>query len=422
MADFHQPRFVPTVHRLGRHRLLGAHATDLLLSRAQAAGVSTTLILPALAQELDTAAFPRILRLLSAAPLLGRLIVVLGHATAEQHAAATRLLRDVRVPVSLVCLDDPAVAAIVRSLAREGLAIQPHGKGHACWLGLCTALAGPGSDVIAMHDCDIESYTPDLLRRLLSPLVIPEKPFHFAKGYYPRVTTRLYGRVTRLLVAPLLRALQSMDLPTTLPAFLADFRYPLAGEVAFSRALASEMPVHGGWGLEIGTLAEVYQRQPTYRACQVDIADEYEHRHRAIGGPATDTACLNTMVEQIIVTLIDALRRQSVAVDARLLRYVLVHHRHEAQRLVDAYEADAAVNGLSYDRKLELETSAQFAAAFERCIDNGLCAGQAAHPSWKEVQAVAPQVARRFAELAVTSELEQDGGRLDEVSRPVIVA
>lgn len=407
MADFHQPRFLPTVHRLGRHSLLGAHSTDVFLTRSQAAGLSTTLILPALAQELETTAFPRMVRLLSAAPLVGRVIVVLGHATLEQQSEAARLLGTLRVPVSLVRLDDPTVPAIMKALSRQGIEVQAHGKGHACWVGLCTALAGAGSDVIAMHDCDIETYTPALLKRLMSPLIIPAKPFDFAKGYYPRVTTRMYGRVTRLLIAPLLRALQTMELPTKLPEFLADCRYPLAGEVAFSRALATELPVHGGWGLEIGTLAEVYRRQGRFRACQVDIADEYEHRHRAIGGPVSDATGLVTMVEQILMTLMDALRRDGVAVDARLLRYVLIHHRHEVQRLLEAYEADAAINGLAYDHALEASTAEQFSVAFERCIAQGLCAGAPVHPSWQDVQTAAPRAAQLFADLAIGSELDR---------------
>jgi glucosyl-3-phosphoglycerate synthase len=198
-----------------------------------------------------------------------------------------------------------------------------------------------------------------------------------------------------------------MDLRTTLPGFLSDFRYPLAGEVAFSRALATDLPMHGGWGLEIGTLAEVYRRQAAFRACQVDVAETYDHRHRPIGGPERDTGGLAMMVEQIVATLMDALRRDGVPVDSRLLRYVLVHHRHEAQRLLDSYEADAAVNGLAYERARETDTAEQFAAAFERCIDNGGCVAAPVHPSWKDVQAIAPQAAARFAELAVTSELDR---------------
>ena len=116
------------------------------------------------------------------------------------------------------------------------------------------------------------------------------------------------------------------------------------------------------------------------------------------------------MVEEILVTLIDALRRDGVMVDGRLLRYVLLHHRHEARRLVDVYEADAAVNGLAYDRTGEADMAEQFAAAFERCIDNGMCAGAPAHPSWKDVQAVAPSAASLFADLALASELPSSCG------------
>ncbi|MCC6162684.1 MAG: hypothetical protein IT182_04975 [Acidobacteria bacterium] len=405
MADFHQPRFLPTIHRLGRPGLIGAHTADVHLTRTQASGLSTTLVLPALAQELETTAFPRMLRLLSGTPLIGRVIVVLGHASERQHADAERLLRNVRIPASLVRLDDPAVTAITKALDKQGVAIQPHGKGHACWMGLCTALAGQGSDVIAMHDCDIESYTPAMVSRLLAPLVIPARPYDFAKGFYARVTTRMYGRVTRLLVAPLLRALQAVDVPSRLPAFLADCRYPLAGEVAFSRALATELPIHGGWGLEIGTLAEVHRRQARYRACQVDIADEYEHRHRPIG-TESDSAGLTTMVEQIVATLLDALRRDGVAIDSRLMRYVVAHHRHEVQHLLDAYEADAAINGLSYDAAMEAHTAGQFVAALERCVASG-CPSVPAHPSWTEVRSIAPRAAECFADLADTSRLDK---------------
>ena len=48
---------------------------------------------------------------------------------------------------------------------------------------------------------------------------------------------------------------------------------------------------------------------------------------------------------------------------------------HAIDEAVDAYEADAAVNGLAYDRELEESTAEQFAVAFERCIAQGLCAG-----------------------------------------------
>ncbi len=401
MADFHQPRFVTTLHALGRPGQ--PHALPLVTARTQAQGLTTTLVLPALAEEFDGAALPRILQRLSAAAPVSRMVVVLGHATAGQQAEAARQLANVRIPTMLVRLDDALLPQVHRRLRRTGLEIVPEGKGYACWVGICAALAA-GSDAIALHDCDIESYDAGMVARLLAPIVVPEAPFDFAKGYYPRAHARLYGRVTRLLVAPLLRALEALSLPTTLPAFMAEFRYPLAGEVAFSRSLVSELPVHAGWGLEVGTLAEIYRRQSRFRVCQVDVAEGYEHRHRCIE-PSDHAADLTTMVEQILASLVDSLARERVCLDARTLRYVLSHYRHEARRLLVAYEADAVVNGLPYDRDAEQRTVDGFAAVVENAIANGCRAALPALPSWQAVVQAAPDVAVAFGDLAVASEL-----------------
>ncbi len=405
MADFHQPRFVPTVHAVAPDH----PAPDRVAALARARGLSVSLVLPALARELDGAAFPRIIRLLARNPLLGRVIVVLGHATADQHRRADALLSCLDMPVTLVRLDDVRLPRIGRQLEKVDLDVRPTGKGYACWVGVSVALAGSGSDVIAMHDCDIVNYRPAMLTRLVAPLVVPDEPFDFAKGYYARVTSRMYGRVTRLLVTPLIRALQQVDITSTLPAFIGDFRYPLAGEVAFSRALAHTLPLHGGWGLEIGMLAEIHSRQRTFKPCQVDIADTYDHRHRPIDAVA-DGGGLTTMTDDILVTLVRALRRQHATVDTRVMRYVLAHYRTEVSRCIDAYAADAAVNGLVYDRALESATATAFAAAVERCIGQGLCADVATHPSWADVRRLAPCVCDAFAELAIASELVGRGG------------
>ena len=72
--------------------------------------------------------------------------------------------------------------------------------------------------------------------------------------YYSRVTDRLYGRVSRLFLAPLLHALLRVAGHQPLLDFLLSFRYPLAGEVALTRELATTLPASSGWGLEIGSV------------------------------------------------------------------------------------------------------------------------------------------------------------------------
>ena len=74
--------------------------------------------------------------------------------------------------------------------------------------------------VIALHDCDIRDYDRVLLARLCFPIANPNLSYEFAKGYYSRVTDRLYGRVTRLFMTPLLRAMKSVLGP--IPGLLTD--------------------------------------------------------------------------------------------------------------------------------------------------------------------------------------------------------
>ena len=65
------------------------------------------------------------------------------------------------------------------------------------------------SEAIALSDCDILTYDKNYNARLVYPVANPRFNFDFCKGYYPRVSkTKVRGRVARLLVTPLLRALE----------------------------------------------------------------------------------------------------------------------------------------------------------------------------------------------------------------------
>ena len=105
----------------------------------------------------------------------------------------------------------------LRRLREEGLDPGEEGKGRATWMACGYLLSTHRARVVAIHDCDIRNYSPELLARLCYPTANPNLHYEFAKGYYARVTHRLYGRVTRLFVTPLLRAMKSvMSLAPTL--------------------------------------------------------------------------------------------------------------------------------------------------------------------------------------------------------------
>lgn len=54
----------------------------------------------------------------------------------------------------------------------------------------------------------------------------PATEFEFSKGYYARVTSKLYGRVTRLFYTPLIRSLRRILGQNLFLSYLATFATP----------------------------------------------------------------------------------------------------------------------------------------------------------------------------------------------------
>jgi glucosyl-3-phosphoglycerate synthase len=133
-------------------------------------------------------------------------------------------------------IESSRTQALLREMEERGLSVGQDGKGRSAWLCYGYLLARGQCDVIALHDCDILSCRRDLLARLVYPVANPRLGFDFCKRYYSRVTERLHGRATWLLVTPLIRALERLvgtDRPFL--AFMDSFRYSLAGEFAMAR-------------------------------------------------------------------------------------------------------------------------------------------------------------------------------------------
>ena len=64
----------------------------------------------------------------------------------------------------------------------------------------------------------------------------------FFLGYYPRYAdNKLNGRVTRLLVTPLVKSLIMLFGKNEYLEFIDSFKYPLAGEYAFRMHLLREI-------------------------------------------------------------------------------------------------------------------------------------------------------------------------------------
>ena len=258
MADFYQTGSVTTLHRMnpnGLSRLEG----DLERFRP---AMPIALVLPALYSEFETPAMQGIVRELSQVRYLQRIVVALGRADREQYGRAQQFFNDFHVPATVIWMDSEPIQGLFRLLKENGIPAGEDGKGRSCWMAYGYLLARADCEVIALHDCDIVNYSRDLLARLCYPVANPNLGFEFCKGYYARFSKTMHGRVTRLFMTPLVRALESLCPGVPFLRFVDSFRYPLAGEFAMRTNLARVNRIPADWGLEVGVLAEIYRNVP----------------------------------------------------------------------------------------------------------------------------------------------------------------
>jgi glucosyl-3-phosphoglycerate synthase len=400
MADFHQDGDITTLHRLA------SDDTDRLereigrLARRH----PIALVLPCLFSEFSRPAIRHILEELRHVSYVDHVVLSLGQASEADLAAASRALARLPQRVSIIWNDGPALQRLYGRLRESGLDTGPDGKGRSCWIAYGFLLADEACEVIACHDCDVTTYSRHLLARLCYPVVNRRLGFEFAKGYYARVAGTLNGRVTRLFVTPLLRALHSSVGAAPILEFLGSFRYPLAGEFAMTREVARVCRMPANWGLEVGVLAEVFRNCGASRACQTELCDTYDHKHQALS-PDDPGQGLVRMCVEVGQSLLRSLSAEGLTLSDALLRTLQVRYQRVAQDTLRAYEADAAINGLSYDRHLEERTLEAFgrglALACRRHVEDPL--GVPMMPSWDRVHAAIPDFPEMLRE-AVTLE------------------
>jgi glucosyl-3-phosphoglycerate synthase len=404
MADFHQTGVVATLHRLRNDSIDRLEADLERFSRNRPIG----LVLPALYSEFETPAMQRIVAELRQVRYLQRICVVLGRATREQYLKALSFFADFYTPVTMLWIDSERVQDLLSLLEERGLSAGVDGKGRSCWLAFGYLLATRDCDVLALHDCDIVNYGRELLARLCYPIAHPNLGFEFCKGYYARVTDRLHGRVTRLFVAPLIRSLEGMSPGAAFLRYLDSFRYPLAGEFAMDMNLARVNRIPADWGLEIGVLAEVYRNCAISRTCQVDLMDNYEHKHQIVSEDNPSTG-LTRMAGDIAKSLFRTLAAEGLVFTADDFRGLGVRYVRIAQDTIARYYADAMLNGLKFDRHAEEGAVAAFAKSLNRAaaefIEDPL--GLPLIPNWNRVLSAIPE----FFEL-LQDTVEKDSKQL----------
>lgn len=387
MTDFFQTGAIATLHRLGSPDT-AALERQLMEWRSQ---VPIALVLPALYAEFEGPAMPKIIEELRRVEYLKRIVVTLGRADEEQCRKAREAFAGFRTPVTILWNDGPGIQALYRLLRENDLPVGEDGKGRSCWMAYGYVLSEGDCDVIALHDCDIATYGPDFLARLCYPVGNPNLTYAFCKGYYARVTDRLHGRVTRLLVIPLIRSLMDIVGSHRFLAYLNSFRYPLAGEFAMRSDLARVNRIPADWGLEVGVLSEVYRNLSVKRICQVELCETYEHKHQALD-PADAGKGLMKMSLDIAKNLFRILAADGLVLTEGTFKTLLAHYVKEAEDMVVRYHADAMINGLAYDRHAEESAVEAFAKAIRSAgasyLDDPL--GIPLIPNWNRITSAFP--------------------------------
>ncbi|MGJ8674200.1 alpha-amylase family glycosyl hydrolase [Rubritalea sp.] len=418
MGDFHQHGIITTLHQLNNRPLEELESELVQFSKKK----PMALVLPSLFSELEGPALSNIIDEIAQVPYLDQIIIGLDQATEEQYRYALDFFSRLPQQPKVLWNDGPRLRKLDALLQEKGLAPEEPGKGRNVWYMFGYVLASEKAEAVALHDCDITTYSRDMLARLIYPVANPSFSYKFCKGYYARVANNaMNGRVCRLLVTPLLRALKKVCGANDYLNYLDSFRYPLAGEFSLARDVIEDIRIPSDWGLEMGTLSEMHRNYATNQICQVDIADIYDHKHQDLS-LEDKTRGLSKMSSDIAKSLYRKMATQGEVFSPERLRTIKATYYRIALDMVDSYHNDAVMNGLTYDRHTEglaVETFAEnVMQAGHEFLDPKKSMETPFMPSWNRVQSAFPDIMDQLLE-AVDEDMKEFGGKAyDQENHP----
>lgn len=410
MGDFYQNGIITTLHNLSDRPLEDMERELQDFSRERPMG----LILPSLYSELEGEALPKIVEELKPASYLSEIVIGLDRADESQYRKALQFFSGLPQRHRVLWNEGPRLQALDAQLQALDLAPKELGKGRNVWYCMGYTLASNRTESVALHDCDIVTYERSMLARLIYPVAHPRFNYEFCKGYYARVADgKINGRVSRLLVTPLLRALKKNLGEMEYLEYMDSFRYPLAGEFSFRRDVLNDIRIPSDWGLEIGVLSEMYRNYANNRLCQADIADIYDHKHQDLSA-ADDAGGLSKMSIDISKALFRKLATRGVTFNTEMFRSLKATYYRIALDFVETYHNDAVMNGLTLDIHNEEKAVELFAQnimkAGEAFLDRPM--ERPFIPSWSRVISAVPDVLEQLREAvdADHAEFGQAGG------------
>lgn len=406
MGDFYQNGIITTLHNLSHRPLEDLEIELVKFSRIRPLG----LVLPCLYSELEGPALNPIVNHLAKVPYLSEIVIGLDQADESRYRKALRFFAQLPQNYKVLWNDGPRLKNLHEQLHEQGLSTGGAGKGRNVWFCFGYALASGRTSSIAVHDCDIVTYNRELLARLIYPVANPQFNYTFCKGYYARIADgKINGRVERLLVTPLLRALKKILGQQEYLEYLDSFRYALAGEFSLRTDVISDMYVPSDWGLEIGVLAEMKRNYATNRICQVDIADTYDHKHQDLS-LNNDQGGLSKMSVDISKAVFRKLATNGVVFSSETFRSIKATYFRIALDFVETYNNDARINGLTADVHAQEQAVEMFAENILKAgldfLENPM--ERPFIPSWNRAVSALPHIQEDFI-AAVEEDMREFG-------------
>jgi glucosyl-3-phosphoglycerate synthase len=395
MSDFYQTGVVSTLHRLGKSDLVDLESE--LLKHVQHRPVA--LILPTTFADSQGEAFKNILKCLTGVRYLEEIVVVMNRTDTMEFRQVKKFLSEFDFKMQIVWSSGPRIGELYQLLEKNELFLGADGKGRSVWIAMGYVIANERSEVISLHDCDIVTYNRELLARLCYPLANPNMGYEFCKGFYSRVTDRMFGRVTRLFFTPLIRALEKILGYLPILVYFDSFRYALSGEFSLDIDLARVNRIPSDWGLEVGILTEVYRNCVSKRICQVDLMETFEHKHSELSEGDPQKGLLKMCVD-ITKTIFRTLSTEGVIISAGLLRTLESTYLRTAQDTIKRYEDDASINQLYFDRHAEVSAIEAFCQgikiAAREFLEDPLSTPEI--PNWNRVTSAIPDFLDKLKE------------------------
>jgi glucosyl-3-phosphoglycerate synthase len=394
MSDFFQNGVITTLHNLTNRPIDEIEAELLSFSRHR----PMSLVLPSLFSELEGPALEGIVDELCKVKYLGEIVIGLDRADEAQFQYAREYFSRLPQHHRILWNDGPRLRALDSELAAIDLAPTEMGKGRNVWYCYGYIQASGHAEAVALHDCDILTYDRKLLANLIYPVANPKFNYEFCKGFYSRTSDgSINGRVCRLLVTPLIRSLKKVFGSSPYLDYMDSFRYALSGEFSARVDVLRDIRIPSDWGLEIGVLSEMHRNYATNHICQVDISENYDHKHQELSEGDAE-AGLSKMSTDIAKALFRKMAANGAVFTPETFRTLKATYYRVALDLIETYYNDALFNGLSLDRHKEEK-------AVELFAQNLMLAGESFLanpmdtpfiPNWNRILSACPDFLQRL--------------------------